>query len=259
MKLNHLFAFLLLMVFTVWLAGCGSNVYKGLDSKSSADLKLCLDYGDYDCVINNTSDSDTGYLKDLRDRAKAGKSGFSLADVAAKAVNIDFSSQASASSNFTNLYSLTTGITDQTLFGESVKGLNDSSPTDANLQFTVAVENAMNVSIVVYSNFDTNKDGKLDVNDTALQNATTSASTWNTVKGSSTSYNSGVLGNVQASIDFINKAYASGATDASQDMLKAATDAQTQLNKISGATNTDILNGILCLDGGTKSDGSACS
>lgn len=259
MTVKKSFLLAVFVFLTAGLYGCGTNVYKGLDSKSSADLKLCLDYGDYDCVINNTSDSDTGYLKDLRDRAKAGKSGFSLADVASKAVNIDFSSQASASSNFSNLYSLTTGITDKALFAESVKGLNDSNPTDSNTQFTVAVANAMNVSVSVYSNYDTNKDGKLDTTDTALQNATTAASTWNNIDGSSTSYNSGVLGNVQASIDFINKAYASGSTDASTDMLKAATDAQTQLNKVSGATNTDILNGILCLDGGTKSDGSACS
>ncbi len=258
MKKESFRSLLALMVFLTGMSGCGTNVYKGLDSKSSADLKLCLDYGDYACVLNGISESDTDpYRKSLRTQAELQSAGFNVGTIIQNAVNLNFSNQASAATNFSNVQALTKGIDPATL-SDATKNLNDLNPTDSNLQVTAAVSNALNATSTIYSNFDTNKDGVLDAKDTALQNAATVATTWNTIKGTTATYNSGVLGNTQASIDFINKAYASGATQASANLSKAATDAQTQLNKVSGASNTAILDGILCLDGGTKSDGTAC-
>lgn len=263
--LKNTFLLVAFVFLAATLYGCGSNVYQGLDSKSSADLKLCLDYGDYDCVLSNlngeTIKSEPA-LNVMYAEAELQKASFNLFTIMSNSLNYDFKNP--QISTMTNLYELAAQPVkiDVSLLSDAAKRLNDANPTASDTQIATGVANLLNAVTSIYSTYDSDGNGKLEPADTALQNATTAASTWNnTLKGSASSYNSGVLGNIQAAVDFIKLSYTGSKTGncpsdskTCSKLTDAGNGVKDQFTNTTKPTDADTLNAILCMDKGKTSD-----
>lgn len=258
MKLKQFLAALGMVSLFMSLYGCGSNVYNGLDTKrtDAASLDSALNNGDWAYVLGALSYLDNNQTSEPDNQVRYAKAelatgNFDAPTILANAVTSLDTSKTDAQ-NFAALKSLLPNV-DAAKLNDATTRLNNAAPTDSGTQLTTGIANALNAVTTIYSKFDTNNDGSLTTADTALSVASTASSTWSGIK-------TAVTTNANNAATYTTAAFSNSSGDSTATKVnEGASDTKTQINKVnSAASDTAILDALLCLDGGTTSTGAAC-